>query len=300
MDELTVNRAFVQVVQSGSFSAAARRLDMSVTSIARQVSSLEATLGVRLLNRTTRKQSLTEVGQIYYAKLLDILKQVDDIKREVSSYQKVVKGRLRVHLRISVGTQVIVPALSRFLADHPDVTLEVVLTDERADLVGLGIDVAVWLGNLEDSSMIARRLSRGRRVMCGSPAYLKRNGHPKTPEDLREHNCLVYRAKNYVSRWRLTKNKETIEVDVSGNLETDSSAALLSSALNGLGLVIVQESMAREAITKGELVPVLSDYEVSPTEFDMALYAVYPHGRRISPKTRAFIDFLVMLFQDQN
>jgi DNA-binding transcriptional LysR family regulator len=299
MDELTLNRAFVQVVQSGSFSAAARRLDTSVTSIARQVSSLEATLGVRLLNRTTRKQSLTEVGHIYYAKLLDILKQVDDVKREVSSYQKVVKGRLRVHLRNSVGTQVIVPALPRFLADHPDVTLEVTLTDERADLVGLGIDVAVWLGNLEDSSMIARRLSRGRRVMCASPAYVEGHGHPKIPEDLSEHNCLVYRAKNYGNRWRLTKNGGTIEVDVAGNLETDSSAALLSSALNGLGLVIVQESMVREAIRKGELVPVLSDYEVSPTEFDTALYAVYPHSRRISPKTRAFIDFLVALFHDQ-
>ena len=300
MDELNLNRAFIQVVDSGSFSAAARHLNTSVTSVARQVSSLEAMLGVRLLNRTTRKQSLTEVGQLYYSKLTDILRQVESVKREVSSYQEAVKGCLRVHLRNSVGSQMIVPALPQFLARHTDVTLDVTLTDERADLVALGIDVAVWLGHLEDSSMIARRLGPSRRVVCASPAYLEQHGCPKTPHDLAEHNCLVYRAKNYDHVWRLTKGGETIEVPVSGNLQTDSSAVLLTSAINGLGLVLVQEVMAREAISKGELLPVLSDYQVSPTEADTALYAVYPQTRRLSPKTRAFIDFLVTLFQDKS
>lgn len=300
MDELNLNRAFVQVVESGSFSAAARHLNTSVTSVARQVSNLEAMLGTRLLNRTTRKQSLTEVGQFYYSKLTDILRQVENVKREVSSYQQTVKGCLRVNLRISVGSQVIVPALPRFLSQHPDLKFDITLTDERTDLVAEGIDVAVWLGSLQDSSMIARRLGPGRRVMCASPDYLARCGAPKVPQDLTKHNCLVYRAKDYDPVWRLKKNGKRIDVPVSGNLQTDSSAVLLTSAINGLGLVILQQLMARDAIGKGELVSVLSDYEVSPTESETALYVVYPHSRRISPKTRAFVDFLVALFQDRD
>ena len=150
MDELTTNRAFLHVVESGSFSAAARELNIAVTSVARQVSSLESRLGVQLLNRTTRKHSLTEPGRIYYNQINDIMRQYDCAKREVASYQKSVKGCLRVHLRTSIGTFIIVPALPRFLAKNSDVTLDVTLTDERADLVALGIDVAVWLGELED------------------------------------------------------------------------------------------------------------------------------------------------------
>ena len=299
MDELTLSRAFVQVVESGSISAAARRSNTSVTSIARQVNGLETLLGVRLLNRTTRRQSLTEAGELFYSKFTDVLRQVDDIKRDVSSYQSAVKGCLRVHLRISIGNQVVVPALPRFLAQHPELTLDVRLTDERSDLIAEGVDVAVWLGKLEDSGLIARRLGAGRRVICGSPAYLERYGIPKTPQDLERQNCLVYRARDYDNLWRLTRNGQTIEIPVSGNLRTDSSAALLTSALQGLGLAVVQQAMARDAIEKRELIPVLTEYDVSPTRTDVGLYAVYPHSRRLSPKTRVFIDFLVELFEDK-
>jgi DNA-binding transcriptional LysR family regulator len=297
MDELTLNRAFVKIVESGSMSAAARHLKISVTSVARQLSRLEDRLGVRLLNRTTRRQSLTEVGQLYYARLVDVLNQFNSIQREASAYQATIKGCLRVHLRISVGSEVIVPALPSFLEQHPDVTLDVTLTDERADLVALGVDVAVWLGNLEDSTLVARQLSPGRRVICASPAYLARHGRPKAPQDLSEHNCIFYRARNYDRWWRLTRDGETIAVLTSGNLQTDSSSVLLTSARKGLGLVLVQESTVRRAITKGELVRVLADYEVSSTDFDIALYAVYPNSRHVSPKTRAFVDFLVTLFR---
>ncbi len=297
VDELKLDRAFVLVVENGSFSAAARHLNTSVTSVARQINRLETTLGVRLLNRTTRRQSLTEVGTLYYQKLTELIRQIDDVKREVSGYQKTVKGRLRVHLRISVGNEIIVPALKDFLAENQEVMIDVTLTDERADLVALGIDVAVWLGSLEDSSLIARRLSPSRRVLCGSPAYLETNGYPTIPQDLVKHNCLVYRAKNYDNRWRFTRDATTVEIPVSGNLETDSGAALFTSAMSGLGLVIMQESTVREAVRKGDLIPLLTDHEVSPTEFDTALYAVYPSSRKVSPKTRAFVDFLVALFR---
>lgn len=297
MDELKLDRAFVQIVESRNMSAAARDLDTSVTSVARQLSRLEANLGVRLLNRTTRSQSLTEAGQLYYSRLVEVLAQVDEIKREVSSYQEGVKGRLKVHLRTSFGAHVIVPALPRFLAQYPDISVDVTLTDERADLVAQGIDVAVWLGNLEDSSLIARRLNPSKRVLCASPDYLARHGAPQAPEDLTHHNCLVFLAKNYGNRWRFTQNGQTSEIVVSGNLQTGHGTVLLSSALNGLGLVILQDAIVRENLDRGELVQVLPEYEVSPTESDTALYAIFPTSRRVSPKTRAFVDFLADLFR---
>jgi DNA-binding transcriptional LysR family regulator len=300
LDELKLDRAFVQIVKSGSMSAAARQLDTSVTSIARQLSRLETSLGVRLLNRTTRSQSLTEAGKIYYQRLLELLDQIDEMKRNVSSYQQGTKGRLRVHLRTSIGLQVVVPALPAFFKKNPDVTLDLTLTDEREDLVAEGIDVAMWLGNLQDSTLVARRLSPSRRVMCASPAYLKRNGHPQVPADLVKHNCLVFLARNYLNRWRLTKDDESIEIPVTGNLQTDNGAVLRMSALNGLGIVMLQRSMVQEDLANGSLIQVMPDYEVSPTEFDTALYVVYPSSRRLSPKTRAFVDFLVDLFRRFN
>lgn len=300
MDELSTNRAFVQVVESGSFSAAARDLNISVTSVARQVTDLEARLGVQLLNRTTRHHSLTEPGRFYYDQVVELVRQYDLLKREAASYQKGVKGCLRVHLRSSIGNQIVVPALPRFLANHPDVTMDVTLTDERADLVSLGIDVAVWLGELEDSTLIARRLTRARRVVCASPGYIERHGLPQAPEDLRDHNCIVYRARNYDNVWRLTKGDRTIPIVVSGNLQTVSPAVLLTSAVVGLGIVVLQESMVREAMRGEKLIHILPEYSVSSTEADVGIYAVYPGGRRVSPKARAFIDFLVALFRDQD
>jgi len=299
MDELGTNRAFLQVIESGSFSAAAREMGVSVASIARQFSSLEERLGVRLLNRTTRHQSLTEAGRLYCENVRELLEQYDAMKREISSFQDGVKGHLRVHLRHSVGSKLIVPALPRFLEEHPDVSLDVTLTDEQADLVSHGVDLAVWLGNLEDSSLIARRLSHGRRVICGSPAYVKRFGEPATPIDLKQHNCIIYRAKSYDNIWRLTKGGETTAVPVSGNLKSDSSAVLMTSAQCGLGLAVLQEAMVRSAIAEGSLVTVFPDYQVSSTNNDIGLYAVHPGRRKTSPKTRAFLDFLVKLFREQ-
>jgi len=296
LDELSVNRAFIHVVEKGSFSAAARFLDASVTSMARQVNSLETMLGVRLLNRTTRRQSLTEAGQVYYAKITAILSQLDEAKRDVSSYQEDVKGRLKVHLRSTIGNQVIVPALPRFLKQYPNITLHLTLTDERVALVEHGVDVAVWLGALEDSSMMARRLSPSDRVVCGSPLYLQERGVPQEPTDLVKHNCMVFEAKDYSNIWRFTRSGRIVEVPVSGNLTTNSGIALITSAISGAGLALLQQSLVREAIARGELVQVLEGYSASPTGSDPALYAVYPSGRQLSPKSRAFIDFLVDLF----
>ena len=298
MDEMLTNRAFLQVAESGSFSAASIKMDVSVATVARQVNSLEAELGVKLMNRSTRALSLTEAGMLYAERIRDVMSDLDALKREVASYQKDVKGLLRVHLRRSVGSQVIVPALPEFMKAHPDVKLEVTLTDERADLVAQGIDVAVWLGELQESRLIARKLSPGNRVICCSPAYAETHGLPKTPQELTEHNCIVYLAKSYDSSWRLTSGGKTTSVEVSGNLKSESSAVLLVSALNGLGLVMLQEAMVRKAITSGELINVFPNYQVSSTNTVVGLYAVYSGRKKLSAKSRAFIDFLVDVFKD--
>lgn len=298
MDEMMTNRAFLQVVESGSFSAAAAEIGVSVATVARQVNSLEARLGVHLLHRTTRSLSLTEAGKLYHARIRDVLQTYDSVKREVASFQKDVKGLLRLHLRHSVGNQIIVPALPAFLKKHPNIKLDVTLTDVREDLVSQGVDVAVWLGSLEDSSLIARRLSPGKRLVCCSPAYVAAHGMPANPDALATHNCIVYRAKSYDSSWRFSRDGKTTSVSVSGNLESESSAVLMTAAINGLGLVMLQEAMVRASIQSGALVDVFPDYQVSSTDADIALYAVYPGSKQTSPKTRAFIDFLVRLFKE--
>jgi DNA-binding transcriptional LysR family regulator len=298
MDEMLTNRAFLQVAESGSFSAASIKMDVSVATVARQVNSLEAELGVKLMNRSTRALSLTEAGMLYAERIRDVMSDLDALKREVASYQKDVKGLLRVHLRRSVGSQVIVPALPDFMRAHPDVKLEVTLTDERADLVAQGIDVAVWLGELQESRLIARKLSPGNRVICCSPAYAETHGLPKTPQELSQHNCIVYLAKSYDSSWRLTYGGKTTSVNVSGNLKSESSAVLLVSALNGLGLAMLQEAMVRKAIASGELINVFPNYQVSSTNTVVGLYAVYSGRKKLTAKSRAFIDFLVDVFKD--
>lgn len=297
MDEMLTNRAFLQVLDSGSFSAAAAELGVSVATVARQVNNLETRLGVQLLHRTTRTISLTEPGKHYCNRIREVLRHYDEVKREVASYQKDIKGLLRVHLRHSIGNQVIVPALPSFLAQNPNIRIDVTLTDAREDLVAQGVDVAVWLGNLDDSSLIARRLTPGKRLVCCSPDYAEKHGLPADPSDLAKHNCIVYRAKSYDSSWRFTKDAKTTSVPVSGNLESESSAVLMTSALNGLGFVMLQEAVVRRAIESGALLNVFPEYAVSSTDADIALFAVYPGSKQTSPKTRAFIDFLVRLFK---
>ena len=175
--------------------------------------------------------------------------------------------------------------------------MDVTLTDERADLVALGIDVAVWLGELEDSSMVAPAPDPWPSGRLCEPALYSRARQPETPEDLHNHNCIVYCARGYDNLWRIQARNETTRIEVSGNLQSVSSAVLLASARSGLGLVVLQETMVREPISGGELVQVLGEYQVSSTDLDIGIYAVYPGRRRISPKARAFIDFLVTLFR---
>ena len=295
MDQFTRIRIFIKVVEAGSFSAAARDVS-STSSVARQVNALEDELGVRLLQRSTRSLALTDAGRRFYERVTSIATDLNHAKAEVKSLHDDVKGRLRVQLRVATGTTVVVPALPRLLAQHPELSLDISLSDERRDLIANDIDVAVWLGDLPDSEIVARRLSPNRRIVCGSQAYLDKHGVPSTPEDLRHHNCLVFSAPPSCDRWSFTRAGEHVYVEVRGTVSSDNSIVLLSSGMADLGLVIVQEWMVRQLISEGRMRRVLSDWAVSPRPGDAALYAMFPSSRGVSRKVRVFVDFLVELF----
>lgn len=296
MDEFTRIQTFIKVVEAGSFSAAARH-ESSISSIARQVKSLEDDLGVRLLNRTTRSLSLTEPGRRFYERVCRIANELNNAKSEATSFQDSVKGMLRVSLRVSAGTTIIVPALPALLQQYPDLSIDISLNDDRCDLVANNIDVAVWMGDIPDSEIVAKRLTPSQRIVCGAPSYFQRHGVPKVPGDLRSHNCALFTARSYGNIWGFAKDGKSEEVEVQGTVRSDNGLVLLSAAISGLGLIVVHEWMVRLPIAQGALVRVLDDYTVNPRPGDAALYAVYPSSRGLSRKVRVFVDFLIALFQ---
>jgi DNA-binding transcriptional LysR family regulator len=298
MDDFTRIQTFIKVVEAGSFSAAAR--DQSSTStVVRQVKSLEDELGVRLLNRSTRRLSLTDAGRRFYDRVTPISQELKKAKSEVISLEEDVKGLLRACLRVTAGTTVVVPALPKFLSQYPELELDISLTDERRDLIANNIDVAMWLGELPDSGLVARRLSRSGRIVCGSPAYFERHGIPRKPQDLGHHNCLMFTAPSYGNRWSFSREGQIEVVEVRGSVRSDNGMVLLSSGLASLGVIIVHKWMVRDLLAQGRLITVLREYTVNPRPGDADLYAVFPSSRNLSRKVRVFVDFLVEAFSEQ-
>jgi len=297
VDEFTRIRTFLKVVQAGSFSAAARDVS-SVSSVARQIKALEDALGARLLNRSTRSLSLTEAGRLFYARVSAIACDLDNAKSEVSSLQEEVKGVLRVLLRVTSGTTMVIPALPKFLAQYPELKLDISLSDERCDLIANQIDVALWLGELPNADIVARRLSTTRRFVYGSPAYFARHGAPAHPQDLRGHNCLLYEAPPWQHCWILMRDGVSEEVAVDGNIKSDNGMVIIHAALEGLGVGVAHEYLLRRYLATGQLVRVMPQYTASPYPGDADLYAVFPSSRGLSRKVRVFVDFLIDIFNE--
>jgi DNA-binding transcriptional LysR family regulator len=297
MDEFTRIKTFIKVVKAGSFSAVARD-ESSVSSVARQVKALEEELGARLLNRSTRSLSLTDAGRRFYDRVTLIANDLSKAMSEASSMQEEVKGVLRVSLRVTAGTTVVVPALPRFLSRYPELELDLSLTDERCDLIASNIDVALWLGNLPDAEIVARRLSRTRRIVYGSARYFEKHGVPLTPQDLRHHNCLLFSAPSYRNRWSFSHDGQVEDVEVRGNIRSENGLLLLSSAMADLGVGIAHEWMVRKQLLEGSLVRVLGNYTANPRPGDADLYAVFPSSRWMSKTVRAFVDFLIETFAE--
>lgn len=288
MDRLTSMTAFAKVVDSGGFSAAGRRLNMSATMVSNHVRALEEHLGARLLNRTTRRISLTDVGKAYYERCTQILFELEDADRIAGELQSTPRGRLRLY----VGTHImrfIAPIMADYLALYPDVDVELIIGARMIDIVGEGFDLEIVPTPPPDSSLIVRRLAAWRPVLCCSPEYLARHPAPATLADLEHHNCLRYAHYPFGDEWRFFgPSGAPAAVRVKGRLLTNSAEALRAATLRGQGLFLAPIFIVAGDLQEGRLVPVLKDYR--PVEF--AFNAIYPHRHHMSAKVRSFIDLL--------
>lgn len=287
MSQLEDMRLFAETVDAGSFTAAAERLELSKQFVSKRVSALEARLGARLLIRTTRKLRVTELGVAYYERARSILQEVDDAEQMVTSQNATPRGLLRVTAPMSFGTMHLSPAIPEFLQRYPDVSLDLDLNDRRIDLIGEGYDMAVRIGMLADSTLIARRIAPLDLVVCASPAFLAEQGTPATPEDLSRYNCLLY-GNNRSSEWDLSREQKTLTVAVSGRLRVNNGEVLRDAAVAGLGLAILPTFIVAPALADGRLVRVLDTYRPPTT----SIYVVYPQHRQTSLLIRSFTDFL--------
>ncbi|MEO5757615.1 MAG: LysR family transcriptional regulator, partial [Mesorhizobium sp.] len=266
MDRFTSMAMFVRVVERGSFTAAAEGSGMTATMVGNHVRELEQHLKGRLINRTTRRQSLTELGKRYHAKCLEILSLIDLAELDAREMQTSPRGRLRVSCPVIYGTSALVPVLATYLDRYPDVRIELSFNDRFVDLAEEGFDAAIRVGVLPDSSLIARPLRPSTRIACASPAYLARHGHPQVPTDLAQHNCLAFMSAGEPERhWRFQRpdDKGAEHVTVRGRLDMNGGIALRQAALAGLGVILQPEVMLKEDLEAGRLVRLFPDWPAS-------------------------------------
>ncbi|WP_298374639.1 LysR family transcriptional regulator [uncultured Bradyrhizobium sp.] len=292
MDKLASLRAFVKVVESGSFAEAGRQMRLSRSAISKYVGDLEESLGVQLLNRTTRHASPTENGQMYFERAVVILSDVDAADQAVTQLQSAPRGLLRVNAPMSFGTMRLGPALADFMTKYPDLQLQLVLSDDLLDPVQDGFDVTLRIAELESSSLIARKIVPVERVVCASPDYLKRHGTPLHPQDLRDHVSLTYGFLLTGNQWKLTGSDGVHWIQPAWSLCVNNAEVLRDVAVKGKGIALIPEFIAAEALKNGSLQAVLANYSAPP----LTLYAVYPPTRHLAVKVRLFIDFLVDRF----
>lgn len=289
MDSLTDIAVFVQVVDSGSFTAAADRLGISKSVVSKYVTRLENQLGARLLNRTTRSLSLTEVGRVFYERSRKGLADIEDAQSEVSRMQSEPRGTLRINVPMSFGILHVAPVLPEFLKLYPDITVDVNFDDRKVDVIEEGFDISVRISELPDSSLIAKRLGPCRHTIVAAPEYLERCGTPRKPEALRDHNIISYRYQESALTWHFqTPDSKPTAVTVSGSLIMNSSLAIRAALLEGVGIARIPTFVVGKDIREGRLIPILRDYEI----LDVTIYLVYPQRRHLSPKVRAFVDFM--------
>jgi DNA-binding transcriptional LysR family regulator len=292
MDRMTSMAAFVKVVDVGGFAAAARKLDMSPSMVTTHVRALEERLGVRLLNRSTRRISLTEVGQAYYERCLTILAEVDDAENVAQALQSTPRGTLRLNASIAVPP-FLAPSIAEFTALYPDVSISMTMTDRMVDLVEEGFDLAIRTFATPDSSLIIRRIATYRLLVCGSPDYFARRGMPQQPSDLVNHNCLIYAYAPKGSEWSFEGPDGVEKIPVSGNMHSNSANALRLAAVHGQGLVILPSFLLVDEIKSGRLVPALMQF----MQAEYPISAIYPHRHHLSAKVRSFLDLLVAQFR---
>jgi DNA-binding transcriptional LysR family regulator len=289
MDRLTSLTAFVRVVDAGGFSAAARRLNMSTSMVSNHVQSLEDRLGARLLHRTTRKVSLTEVGKTYYDRCTQILADIEQADDVAGASQSIPRGTLRIYTATHI-VQFVAPVVAEFLASYPEVKVDLTIGERAVDMIDEAYDVAIRLTPPPDSSLIVRNLATWRHVLCCSHGYLETQPRPQQLSDLAQHNCFRHVLYPYGDEWHFADRKGApAAVRVSGNLITNSGETLRMAVLHGAGICLAAGFLVHDDLEAGRLVRLLPEYR--PVE--MAMSAVYPHRHHLSAKVRIFIDLLV-------
>jgi DNA-binding transcriptional LysR family regulator len=292
MDPLDGIAAFAAVVDSGSFSAAARRLKVSKSAVSAHVQRLEARLGVRLLHRTTRRLSVTEAGAAYYRHCARILAEAAAAEQAAGALQREPRGTLRISAPDSFGWMHVAPAVPAFLRRYPELGVDIALSAAHVDLVEQGLDLAIRIGVLEDSPLVVRRLAPSRLVLAAAPAYLKAQGKPRRPDELSRHNCLCNNLLPWGDEWRLVGKGGELRVAVGGSFRSNNAETLRAAALDGIGIALLPSWAVAEPLRRGALRRVLPGWEPPGS----TIYAVYPDNRLMSMKVRAFVDHLARSF----
>jgi DNA-binding transcriptional LysR family regulator len=285
--------AFVRVVEAKGFSAAAPALGLSPSAVSKLVTRLEARLGVRLLQRTTRALSLTGEGEAFYVAARRIVGEMEALEAEIGDRRGTPHGLLRVTTSLAFSTHFLAPTIGEFLERHPAIQLEVMPTDRVVDMVEEGVDVAIRIGRLADSSFMARKIGDDVRLVCASPGYLATHAPLRRPEDLARHNCIVSRDRAYLNRWHFRIDGAVREIEVGGRLAVTEGEAQMRLALQGLGIVRLTRLTVADAVKRGDLVVLLQDHSA---EEPVPIHAVYPHRKHLASKVVAFVDFTVEKF----
>lgn len=293
MDSLTDIAVFVRVVECASFTKAADQLELSRAVVSKYITRLEERLGARLLNRTTRRLSLTEAGAELFEASRGALERIDEAEQAVARLQREPKGRLKVNAPMSFGILHLAPALPEFLKRYPGIHVDLKMDDRIVDFVEEGFDVGIRIAALQDSSLIAKKLAPCRQVLCASAAYLDEFGEPQTPDDLVTHNCILYHYASSANIWRfIAPSGREIRVAVTGNLRANNGIAECEAAIQGVGLLYSPTFYVGEYLRTGRLKRLLADYALP----ELGIHAVYPQRSYVAPKVRAFIDFLSKRF----
>ncbi|MBI4821283.1 MAG: LysR family transcriptional regulator [Deltaproteobacteria bacterium] len=280
---------FAEVAESKSFTTAAKNLGIPKSTVSRKIRQLEERLGVRLIQRTTRKLSLTDAGEAYHRSVSGIVAQLQAADEEIIERSSTPRGQLRITAPVDAGEGLLPDVIAEYLNQYPEVSVQVVLTGRIVDLVDEGFDLALRAGRLSDSSLVAKKLADTDWVVCASPEYLAKRGTPRTPLDLEAHDCIVLSDRN---NWKLSGPDGTFEIEVSGRVSGDSFGLVQAAAERGLGIALLPEFRVIDDLDSGKLRQVLAEYSLPPAPF----HAVYPSGRQLAAKTRAFLDLLVARF----
>ena len=294
MDKFQEMRVFAGVVDAGSFVGASEALDMSKPAVSRYVADLEGRLGVRLLHRTTRKLSLTDEGAVFYERCKTLLADMDEAEAEITSRSGQATGQLKVNVPVTFGVLHLAPLWAEFMGRHPQVTLDVTLSDRVVDLVEEGYDLAVRIARLPSSSLISRRLASTRMILCASPGYLRAHGAPEALPQIAAHAVLSYSLLATGDTWEFEGPHGPVSIEVSPRMRTNSGDTCRAAALSDGGLVLQPSFLVGPDLKSGTLVEVLPGYRASA----LGIYAVYPSRKHVSPKVRMLIDFLVEAFRE--